>query len=125
MIAVLLMSLAAAIGVGYLGAVADDAVEKLHEIPAIRRAVGALFLFPVVNSVANWTERRDRLRRPSKSSRAWPQIRRWLIAALVIAALAIVITVWFYFSAISSAIRLFLWGMVAVVLGGLWFVTRR
>ena len=128
MTVILLMAVGAAICVGYLGAAAEVAVRRLHEVQAVRRTVEAVLLFSVVDSVARWTERHDALTVQEWSSRwslQWSQIRQWLIVGLVVAAIAIVIVLWSYAAAIGLVVRVVLWLVVVGVFAGLWIALRR
>ena len=126
MTAVLFVCVAASIGVGYLGVVAEAAIQKLHEVPAIRKTVEGVFMFPLVDLVSRWTETHDVFTVRQLFSRYWLVIRGWLIVAAIVAAALVVIV-----SVVSAAI---LWAVVKLllllivlvaVLAGLWLAFRR
>jgi len=125
MTAFVLICAAASIGVGYLGVVAEAAIQKLHEVPAIRKTVEGVFMFPLIDLVSRWTETQDAFTVPQLVSRYWLVIRRWLIVAAIVAAALVVVSVFsagILWAVVKLLLLLF---VVAAVLTGLWLAFWR
>jgi hypothetical protein len=125
MTVLLLMAVGAALSVGFLGAVTEVGVQRLHEVPAVRRTVEAVLLFSVVDSVGEWAAKQD-TSWLSDWSRMWSEIRQWVIVGSVVAAVILGLALWLYLAALGLVLRIVLWLIaIVIVFAGLWNGLRR
>ena len=119
MIAFVLMCVAASLGVGYLGLGAETTIERVYEVPVIRKTVEAIFLFPLVDSVTRRSEALD-------ASGRLLAIGRILISAAVVAVVLTVFASVFYAWIIWAIVKVLL-GLIVlgVAIAFVWSLSRR
>ena len=98
----LLMSAAAAIGVGYLSVAVEAGVQKLHEILAVRRVIEAIFLFSLIDALCQ--ERLD-----------WLAIFRWVVIASIVAVALVGTMSLISLSVFDTVIEIFLFVVMVVI----------
>jgi hypothetical protein len=118
MMVVLLLSVAAAISVGYLSVVAEAGVRKLHEVQVVRRVVEAVFLFPLIEA---FTAHEGLKIRGISLARLfdWSSGFRWVAVAVAVAG----VTWWLTLSVLDNSLDLLLY-IIFVIVVVLFFLER-
>jgi hypothetical protein len=98
----LMSSAAVAIGVGYLSVLAETGVQKLHEMPSLRRVVEAIFLFSLIDTIG-------------QGELDLTAIFRWVVIALIAAVLLVGTISLISLSAFGDVVGILLFVLIVVV----------
>ena len=112
---VLLLSVAAAVSVGYLSVIAEAGVRKLHEVQVVRRSVEAVFLFSLIEALVSRGISNEGIKIRASSLK---RLFDWLFGfqwVVVVAIVVVGITWWLSLSVLDSSFDFLLYVIVIVV----------